>query len=158
TLVVQKIRGERAPHIAGLVPGLPPAVADMVHQALERDPERRFPTMQAFLREALDYAATIDPAFAARHARSIPRHGSAGAQGPTRGELASDSAEVSVDEEQKAPITRVYPSVPPVVRPDLEWHEDQPPAPVRGLDAYAEQALSVNALDDAIALAEQAIV
>jgi tetratricopeptide (TPR) repeat protein len=52
----------------------------------------------------------------------------------------------------------MLPSVHPVVRPDLEWHEDQPPAPVRGLDAYAEQALSVNALDDAIALAEQAIV
>jgi eukaryotic-like serine/threonine-protein kinase len=158
SLVVQKIRGERPPHVAGLVPGIPPAVADIVHQALERDPERRFPSMQAFLREALDHASTLDPGFAARHARSIPRYMGAGAPGPARGELDSDSSEVSVDEERKPPIARMFPSVHPVVRPDLEWHEDQPPAPVRGLDAYAEQALSVNALDDAIALAEQALI
>src|SRR5262249_48518350 len=149
-------RGERPPHIAGLVPGIPPAVADMVHQALERDPERRFPSMQAFLRAALDYAASVDPEFSPRHARSIPRYMGAGAPGPARGELDSDSSEVSVDEAQ-TPHPRMVPSVLPVVRPDLEWHEDQPPAPVRGLDAYAEQALSVNALDDAIALAEQAL-
>jgi serine/threonine protein kinase/tetratricopeptide (TPR) repeat protein len=153
-LVVEKIRSERPLHITRLV-NLPAEVADIVHQALEREPDRRFPSMQAFLRAVLDQAATVDPGFAARHARSIPRYVGAGLPGPARGDLDSDA---SVDEELRPLTARLFPSVRPVVRPDPEWHEDLPPAPVRGLDAYAEQALSVNALDDAIALAEQAVV
>jgi serine/threonine protein kinase/tetratricopeptide (TPR) repeat protein len=154
-LVVEKIRSESPPRITTIVPGLPAEVADVVHQALERDPELRFGSMQAFLRAVLDYESTADPGFAARHARSIPRHVGAGLCGPARGELDSDT---SVDEEVRPAMARLFPSVVPVVRPDLEWHEDLPPVPVRGLDAYAETALSVNALDDAIALAEQALL
>jgi tetratricopeptide (TPR) repeat protein len=153
--VVEKIRSEKPPRIAALVPSLPAEIDDIVHQALERDPELRFSSMQTLLRAVLDYATAIDPGFLARHARSIPRYLGAGPVPPARGELDSDA---SVDEEFKLPVARMFPSVRPVVRPDLEWHEDLPPAPVRGLDAYAETALSVNALDDAIALAEQAIV
>jgi serine/threonine-protein kinase len=153
-LVVEKIRSERPARITGRV-ALPAEVADIVHQALEREPDRRFPSMQAFLRAVLDYATTVDPGFAARHARSIPRYVGAGLPGPARGDLDSDA---STDEELRPSMARLFPSVRPVVRPDPEWHEDLPPAPVRGLDAYAEQALSVNALDDAIALAEQAVV
>jgi serine/threonine protein kinase/tetratricopeptide (TPR) repeat protein len=154
-LVVEKIRSESPPRITAVAPGLPAEIADVVHQALERDPELRFSSMQAFLRAVLDYVNTVDPGFAARHARSIPRYVGAGLVGPARGELDSDA---SVDEDVRTPVGRLFPSVAPVVRPDLEWHEDLPPAPVRGLDAYAETALSVNALDDAIALAEQALV
>jgi serine/threonine protein kinase len=153
-LVVDKIRTERPARITGLVDTIPVEIADVVHQALERDRSKRFPTMAAFLRAVLAYWTTVDPSFPARHARSIPRH-VLDAVEPPRGELDSDA---SVDEEWRPTISRMFPSVRPVVRPDLEWHEDQPPAPTRGLDAYAEQALSVNALDDAIALAEQAIV
>jgi serine/threonine protein kinase/tetratricopeptide (TPR) repeat protein len=155
-LVVEKIRSETPARIAALVPGLPPAIDDIVHQALERDPYLRFTSMQAYLRAVLDYTADVDPGFALRHARSIPRYVGAGLGGHPRGELDSDA---SADEEPHlTPTLGMFPSVRPVVRPDLEWHEDLPPAPVRGLDAYAETALSVNALDDAIALAEQAIV
>jgi eukaryotic-like serine/threonine-protein kinase len=153
-LVVEKIRTERPPRITGIVPGLPPEITDLVHGALERDPGRRFPSMDAFLSAAIHCAVGIDPDFVARHARSLPRE--ALAPGPSaRGELDSDA---SVDEELKPSIARILPSVLPVVRPDLEWHEDLPLAPARGLDDYAEQQLSVNALDEAIALAEQAIV
>jgi serine/threonine protein kinase len=154
-LVVEKIRSERPPRITGLQPGLPGEIADIVHQALERDPELRFSSMQAFLRAVLDYTNGVDPGFAARHARSIPRYVGAGLAPPARGELDSDA---SVDEEIRPLTGPIFPSVAPVVRPDLEWHEDLPPSPVRGIDAYAETALSVNALDDAIALAEQAIL
>jgi eukaryotic-like serine/threonine-protein kinase len=154
-LVVEKIRFESPAPITSLVQGLPAEIAEVVHQALERDPSRRFPSMASFLRAVLDYAGAVDPGFIARHGRSIPRYVGAGAPGPARGELDSDG---SVDEEWKPMSPRIFPSVRPVVRPDLEWHEDLPPAPVRGLDAYAETALSVNALDDAIALAQQAIV
>jgi len=161
-LVVEKIRSESPARITELVPGLPEEMAEVVHQALDRDPERRFQTMASFLRAVLDYAGAVDPGFAARHARSIPRYvgaahtgGDPGLSGPARGELESDS---SVDEEWRPMISRIFPSVRPVVRPDLEWHEDLPPAPVRGLDDYAETALSVNALDDAIALAQQAVL
>ncbi len=153
-LVVEKIRSESPPPITTLVPGLPGEIAEVVHQALERDPDRRFPSMASFLRAVLDYAGAVDPGFAARHARSIPRYVGAGLLGQARGELDSEG---SVDEEWKPMSPRIFPSVRPVIRPDLEWHEDLPPAPVRGLDAYAETALSVNALDDAIALAQQAI-
>ncbi len=152
-MVVEKIRTERPPRIGAILAGVPPEIADLVHGALEPDRDRRFPSMEAFLRAALDYVTGVDPDFVARHARSLPRE--VVAPGPARGELDSDA---SVDEEYKPLIARMTPSVRPVVRPDLEWHEDQPPAPARGLDAYAEQQLSVNALDEAVALAEQAIV
>jgi serine/threonine protein kinase len=152
-LIVEKIRTERPPRITGLVPTCPPEIADLVHKALERDLEKRTPTIAAFLRGALDYATSVDPSFAARHAGSIPQH--LAAPPPARGELDSD---ISVDEDTRPVPSRLFPAVRAVVRPDLEWHEDVPLAPVRGLDAYAEQALSVNALDDAIALAAQAVV
>jgi serine/threonine protein kinase len=154
-LVVEKIRSERPARITGLVATLPLEIADIVHTALERDPGQRFPSMAAFLRAVLEYTGVTDPTFMARHARSIPRYVGAAAPEAQRGELDSD---ISVDEDFKPQTSRIFPSVRPVVRPDLEWHEDLPLAPVRGLDWYAEQALSVNALDDAIALAEQAVV
>jgi serine/threonine protein kinase len=154
-MVVDKIRTERPARITGLVPALPSELADAIHRALERDPLRRFQSMDLFLRALLDFIRPVDPGFIGRHARSIPRYVIDAALSPPRDEMDS---ETSVDEEARAPIARMLPSVQPVVRPDLEWHEDQPPPPDRGLDTYAEQALSVNALDDAIALAEQAIV
>ncbi|MFT3766046.1 MAG: serine/threonine-protein kinase [Minicystis sp.] len=152
-LIVEKIRTERPPRITGLVESVPPEIADLVHRALERDPSRRVPSMAGFLRDVLDFAGGIDPNFPARHARSIPR--SLATAPPARGELDSDA---SVDEDTRPLPSRMLSSVRAVVRPDLEWHEDLPLAPVRGLDWHAEQALSVNALDDAIALAEQAVV
>ncbi|APR88221.1 Adenylate cyclase [Minicystis rosea] len=152
-LIVDKIRRDRAPRITGLVPSVPVEVADLVHLALERDPARRMPSMAHFLRETIDFANRLEPHFAVRHARSIPR--SLATAPPARGELDSD---VSVDEDTRPLPSRMFSSVRAVVRPDLEWHEDVPLAPVRGLDWHAEQALSVNALDDAIALAEQAVV
>ena len=153
-LIVEKIRTERPPRITGLAPNVPPEIADLVHLALERDPDRRVPTMAALLRGVITYTDAVDPPFAPKHARSIPGHLLAPAP-PLRGELDSDA---SVDEDMRAMPSRIFPPVRAVVRPDLEWHEDVPLAPVRGLDWHAEQALSVNALDDAIALAEQAIV
>ena len=153
--IVEKIKTERPARITSLMPSLPPEVADFVHRALERDPARRFPSMQAFLTAVLDYAGMVDEDFLARHARSIPKGVAPAAPERAREELDSDA---SMDEDMKPSVTRMFPSVRPVVRPDLEWHEDLPLAPVRGLDWHAEQALSVNALDDAIALAEQAIV
>jgi serine/threonine protein kinase/tetratricopeptide (TPR) repeat protein len=153
--IVDKIKTERPARITGLLPSVPPEVADFVHRALEREPARRFPSMQAFLTAVLDYAGTIDDEFLARHARSIPKGVAPAAPERARDEMDSD---YSVDEDIKPQVARMFPSVRPVVRPDLEWHEDLPLAPVRGLDWHAEQALSVNALDDAIALAEQAIV
>jgi serine/threonine protein kinase len=152
-MIVDKIRTERPARITGLVASIPPEIADLVHLALERDPSRRMPSMAVFLRALVEFAAAADPHFASRHARSIP--GSLAAAAPARGELDSDA---SVDEDTRPLPSRLFPSVRAVVRPDLEWHEDLPLAPVRGLDWYAEQALSVNALDDAIALAEQAVV
>ena len=154
-IIVEKIRAERPARLGGPGAGVLPEIADLVHLALERDQALRIPSMQAFLRAVLEVAASVDPGFQARHARSIPKHVSEIVVGPGRGELDSD---ISVDEDTRPSISRIYPAVRPVVRPDLEWHEDLPLAPVRGLEWYAEQALSVNALEDAIALAEQAVV
>ena len=153
-LIVEMIRTERAPRIHGVVASVPPELSDLVHLALEREPLRRTPSMAVMLRSALRFAGTLDAHFAARHARSIPSY-LAEAATPARGELDSDA---SVDEDTRPLPSRIFPSVRAVVRPDLEWHEDLPLAPVRELDWYAEQALSVNALDDALALAEQAIL
>jgi serine/threonine protein kinase/tetratricopeptide (TPR) repeat protein len=156
-IIVEKIRSERPPQLTGIIAGVLPEIADLVHLAMERDQAKRIPSMQVFLRAVLDVAASVDPGFKARHARSVPRHVSEVVADPARGELDSDT-DISVDEELKPAISRIFPAVRPVVRPDLEWHEDLPLAPVRGLEWYAEQALSVNALEDAIALAEQAVV
>ena len=156
-VIVEKIRTERPRRITELVAGVPPEIADLVHLALERDEARRIPSMAALLRAVLDFAASLDPGFPARHARSIPRHVDEASAGPARGQLDSVD-EASTDEDTRPLPSRVFAVVRPVVRPDLEWHEDLPLSPVRGLDWYAEQALGVNALDDAIALAEQAVV
>jgi serine/threonine protein kinase len=152
-LIVEKIRTEPPARITGLVAAIPPEVADMVHLALTRDPGRRTTSMVTFLRAAIEGASAADPNFVARHARSIPALVLEAP--PAREALDSDP---SADEERRATPSRIFPSVRAVVRPDLEWHEDLPLQPVRGLDWYAEQALSVNALDDALALSEQAVV
>jgi serine/threonine protein kinase/tetratricopeptide (TPR) repeat protein len=153
-LVLEKIRSEAPTRITSVVPELPEAVADIVHGALERDPLLRYPSMLAFQRAVLDFMAPIDPGFFARHARSIPRHVSASWPDFSRPEADVD---VALDETERPLAPSVVSVVRPVAPAELEFHEDVPPAPPRALGAYAETALRVNALDDAIALAEQAI-
>jgi serine/threonine-protein kinase len=51
---------EESPALAGLVPGLPPHVADAVHRALEKRPDARFPDAASFV-EALS-GSPLSPA------------------------------------------------------------------------------------------------
>jgi eukaryotic-like serine/threonine-protein kinase len=98
--------------------------------------------MEAFLRALLKLIAQTDPGFAGRHPASLP----------------------PLDEVELSSVDYVVESVPmslralrPVPWPDMEGYADGSAPTVPDWRRLAEQALRVNALDDAIAFADGAI-
>jgi eukaryotic-like serine/threonine-protein kinase len=146
-----KIMNDAPPRITAVAADVPGELADIVHRALEPDLGLRFESMQVFLEAVLGFARRLDPAFGARHAPSIPRYVDTIPPPP-------DAAELDLVDIRELPV-------PPITlgrsdRPmsffNPEQHEDRPLS-VPGPDWFAEQALRVNALEEAIAHAEQAI-
>jgi tetratricopeptide (TPR) repeat protein len=170
--VLAKVLTETPPPLSRRAPGLPPELVAVVHGALERDRERRFPTMAAFLDALLAYARQPDPSVTARHARSITP--------PPRTPLPPPAAE----EEAEITTVDILPMAPtedagaspaagsmrrapaewarPMVQPELGWYEGRAaaraPRDRRGYTAPAGESLKDNALDEAIDHAENAIV
>jgi tetratricopeptide (TPR) repeat protein/tRNA A-37 threonylcarbamoyl transferase component Bud32 len=172
-----KILTEPVTPLTRWVKDVPPALADIVHRALSRDPGQRYQTMEAMLDAVLAFAREPDPSLAARHARSLPppsvtQPGHDGAaSGPKPPAPAEPSAalapegfvETLPEGAAAADASRRAPEwARPMLQPELGWYEERtsPRAP-RDLDWYvaaAGQALRDNALEEAVAHAEQAIV
>jgi len=60
TLVLTKIITEQPPRIELFVPDIPPAVASVIHRALETDRDKRYPDMAAFADALLHAAQSAD--------------------------------------------------------------------------------------------------
>src|SRR6185436_8125234 len=58
--IVMSVSTRDAPPLRNLAPWVAPGLARVVHRAIERDPERRFPSMTAFSDALFDYAAGED--------------------------------------------------------------------------------------------------
>jgi eukaryotic-like serine/threonine-protein kinase len=133
-----------APRLDEVAPDVPVALVAIVGKALAPRREERFSSMEAFLRELLAFISRTDPGFAGRHPASLP-----------------PLDEVELHSEDCIPMPtsiRGALSVRPVAHPDLEWIDQAGPTDVApDWGQLAEQALRVNALDDAIELAERAI-
>ena len=146
-----KIMNDPPRRITSLAEDVPGELVDIIHHALEPDLGQRFDSMQAFLRSVLGFARKLDPSFSARHAPSIPRYVDTAPPPPGAEELDL----VDIRELPVPPITTGR-SDRPMAFLDPERHEDQPlrvPVP----EWFAETSLRINALDEAIAHAEQAI-
>jgi serine/threonine protein kinase len=170
-VVLGKVLTEQVTPILRRAPDVPAALAAAVHGALERDPARRFQSMEAFIEAVLAWAHDPDPALAERHARSLPP--------PPSEAAASVDVPALPSFADPAPTDTVREGTPrvmlddggrlvspewarPMLQPELGWYdaETSTRAP-RDLDWYvaaAGQALRDNALDEAIDHAEHAIV
>ena len=69
--VLAKIRTEAAPPLRRRRRDLPPALAAIVHRALERDPEGRWASMDELLAALVDFADRAEPKEAEKHARAV---------------------------------------------------------------------------------------
>jgi serine/threonine protein kinase len=153
--VLALILSEPPPSIQSIA-DVPDRLAAAIRRALERDIERRFPTMQAF-REALIESTS----------RRAPTPD--GAPRPEVDELLPDPEELEWDEAEPAsapapprpgPNARPGSSARPAPREDLVWAPDETLSAATPLDPDAEAAersLAGNRLDAAIVLAESAL-
>jgi serine/threonine protein kinase len=179
TLILVKIVSEPPPRIESFIPDIPAALASIVHEALEPDATKRFPSIHAFLDRLLAFvdACAISPkpvSTALAAALPVPRPMLFSIPEPREPEpLALPAKEAELDPEELIPVqsrpsARLAPTEPAramsqaVARSHhgLEWTHDRPSVATHDMDdnAYAaEEALRVNALRDAIAFAESAL-
>src|SRR5262249_41068631 len=139
------------------VPSLPAELAEVVHTALEREPDRRHPTMQAFLAALLDYAEKPDPGVVTRHARSFPPPPMPGAEGLAPSTTATPVIPVRIPPEDADtepggddPGSAERDSLParslpewgrPMAAPEVGWYETRPSARApRNAEWYAAAA------------------
>ncbi|MCC6559491.1 MAG: serine/threonine protein kinase [Polyangiaceae bacterium] len=150
--VLALILSEPLPPIQHRV-GVPDALAGVLARALDRDIEKRFPTMQAF-REALVESTTKRPPAAG--AASIP----AAPELLDPAELEYGDAEPASTSQPPPPPQRAGHSVRPAPREDMAWARDETLSTAAHLDPdadAAERSLAANRLDAALTLAESAL-
>ncbi|MFO0760165.1 MAG: serine/threonine-protein kinase [Byssovorax sp.] len=173
-VILAKILAEPVPRIEKLAPDLPPELVDIVHTALQRDPDRRHPTMAVFLEALLDYAEKPDRGVPIAKARTIPpageaapgRLGTAAATLPAPPPLFGLSPDADTEPSGgslEPPPERSLPEWGrPMTAPEVGWYESRPsgraPRNAAWYAAAAGQALQVNTLDEAIDYAEHAVV
>ncbi len=171
-VILAKILSEPVPRLESRAPDLAAELCELIHMALEREPNKRHPTMQVFLEALLDYAEKPDPGVVTRHARSFPPPAPSGpaklpdatilAPPPVMVHAGDADTEPSGNEPESLPARSMPEWARPMAAPEVGWYESRPsPRAPRDAEWYAAaagQALRVNTLDEAIDYAEHAIV
>jgi eukaryotic-like serine/threonine-protein kinase len=158
-IILGKILTEPVKPLASRAPDVPAELAAVVHRALEREPGRRYASMQEFLEALLEYAEKPDPTISRRHARSLPPPAPDPAlpAAPSTPEAAAEGDEVTAERPRAAAEW-----ARPMAQPELGWYDGQPlaraPRNLAWYAAAAGQALRDNALDEAVDHAEHAVV
>jgi serine/threonine protein kinase/tetratricopeptide (TPR) repeat protein len=165
--VLRKVVGEPAPRVDAAAPGLPRELGDVVERALERLTERRHPTMRDFLRAVLAVAERHEPAVLARHAGLMAGAGLKSAPPPPLEAPRKDLSMGRVDDDSLTlgDATLESPVAPNSGRPiwpmaSVEAPRERSGAGTAGLAEHvdaARLALRLNALQDAVSHAEDAI-
>ena len=148
---LEKIRAGTPRLLTRVAPQVPQELADLVHRALDRDLSRRFPSMLAFLSAVMRFAEKTDPALPSRHALSVPPSAISGLPAP-----AWEEAD-PVNTRKRSLSNGKIRAVRLPVAFGSEREGDSRGAGGSAVDILAEQALDMNALAQAIDLAEQAI-
>jgi serine/threonine protein kinase/tetratricopeptide (TPR) repeat protein len=145
---IERVKSGDPKPLSLLSPHLPTELTDLVHRALERDLSRRFHSMFDFLAAVLRFAEKTDPSFSSRHAASIPRSlVTDGVAGP-----GDDTEPLSLRGRRAPSLSQIR-----AVRTPGTFGSEPDGAAGSSTDVLAEQALAMNALVRATALAEQAI-
>ena len=141
---------EPVPRITTLVEGVPSELADILERSLARRLDDRYPSMDAFLQALLGFARRSLPGLVQRHAASIPRYVES---------VPPPAPSGDADGGDEGALQPVASTRRPFVRPDLEGMVGAAGASTSALDlvARAEEDLRVNALEEALAHAAQAI-
>jgi serine/threonine protein kinase len=162
-ILVQILTGE-TPDLAEAAPSVPRPVVDIVRAALERDAQKR-PTMQALRERLLAFVATLEkPLPPLSPEKMTLAEDDAGPPSEIAPDLLEEAEELSpeefhlVDDERPAPWKRTE-SGAGTVMPEMEWegHRFTMKPEAERVAAMAEDALRINALEDALARASEVV-
>jgi serine/threonine protein kinase len=154
-----RLMSEPAPRLDLFTQSVPAALSAVIHRALHLDPAKRYPSAQAFCDELLAaHQGGIVPLRSDdRLSNQSPPPALAPAMSPAvYGSPPLDPAAPEGSPDDNADLT----PMPPPLQSDVDWADGRPPLALdtpEGLAEAAAQAVSDNALHDAVRYATRAI-